>query len=264
MNTSWFTQRRDVFIRDLVENFFEAKIYFNTIYGSYKKSKTIAFSIMDAWVGMESRKGPLWNMKDHSHQLFRSNQYPSSLYEHLLDWTIGSIFHEAMKLKEDAYQVESYKPLLELEINSEKYDLELSHIINEYFSLIEKVSVNLDEELKSIEALFAKALYHLEEILIAWKDNALLVRFLLERKTLCEQALGKKHLSHILERMFPNGLHEAYLLAIRDCITRGRYAEAESHLEKAVRAKPVNSIDKSVLQSLREAIQSGKTKEIDS
>lgn len=261
MNQNWLSLRKDIFIRDLFKDFFDAKEYFEKINKNYKKSSYVPFKTMDAWVGTETNKGPLWNLKDQSHRLFRNNQYKSSLHEYLFDWTIGSIFHEAMKLKEDAYQIESYKPLLEMEVSNYNHDSELSIIIEEYFLLIEKANVNLGEELKSIAELFTKAVFQLREILPTYNDNILLIRYLLDMQKAISKILGKDNLKHILTMMFPVGLHEGYFKVAQDCTERGWYHEAQTYLKNALKNDFEKNLDQKVVQKMRKKIQSLITEE---
>ena len=98
VENQWFKERKDLFFKDLVHNFLESRIFFNDLYRHYKKTDTIPFERMDFWVGSETKQGPLWNLKDNCHKLFRKTGLKISLSEYLFDWTVGSIFHEAMKL----------------------------------------------------------------------------------------------------------------------------------------------------------------------
>ena len=229
MKNVWISFRKDVFVRDLIQDFCESALYFEKIWGMFSESAFIPFKVLDAWVA-----GPLWNLKEQSHRLFRNTHHKCSLYEHLFDWTMGSIFHEAMKVKENTYQVESYKPLLEMEVKNSEKNPALSDIISEYFSLIEKANIDLKQELERVHELFSKAVFHLREIIIYYKDNILLIRFLIDNKKKFEKIFGKDSLADLFEQMFPKGIHDAYLRAAESCFTSGRFLEAETYLKKAV------------------------------
>ena len=173
MSNQWIQERREVFERDLIQDFFKAKLFFGTIARAYQRSDTISFEQLDAWVGSDQRKGPLWLLKDHSQRLYRSSSNAGSLYENLFDWTVGSIFHETIKLKEEAYQIASYKPLLEMQVKNKTCDETLGSIIQEYFVLIERAKETVPVEMQNIGALSNKALYHLHEIIFAGRSNML-------------------------------------------------------------------------------------------
>ncbi|MCX5899344.1 MAG: hypothetical protein NTX06_01180, partial [Proteobacteria bacterium] len=174
MKTSWLEQRKDIFVRNLVQDFFTAKNYFDELRTHHKKKGPLPYSIIDVWVGRESNKGPLWHLQEQSHRLYRSSGSAISLYENLFDWVISSIFHESMKLKEDLYQVESYKPLLEL--SDDQAQWELAETIQKYYALIDRASRSLNEEIESIDDLFTKGLLHLRSLIVTYRNNALLLQ----------------------------------------------------------------------------------------
>ena len=235
----WLESRRDVFLRDLVQDFIEAKLYVDILRKEHRTNATLPYSLLDAWIGSETKKGALWNLKDQCHSLFRNSGTKSNLYEHLFDWTIGSIFHEAIKLKEDAYQLETYKPLLEQEIY--QHNAVLARTIRDYFEIIENARKNLAEEIERINHLFSKALLHLIEILPLHRDNILLMRFLLDTtKKLSKKVFGTKAFNQIVHTLFPEGLASAYLCVAEKCIQSGWYREATRYLKKALKLDAAN------------------------
>lgn len=247
MKNSWLESRREFFLRNLVQDFFEAAIYFDRFCNEHQLTGLVAYSTLDAWIGTESLKGPLWNLKDQCHRLFRNNEQ-NNLYEHLFDWCIGSIFHETIKLKEDAYQLEAYRPLLELEVY--RLDKTFALIIDEYRAVIENARSSLSDELSRIRQLFEKALAHLKSIFPSHCSNMLLVRFLLDNeRLLAHKSFGRGYGKALLSAMFPEGLHSAYLAAAGHCIANDRQQGAVRYLKKAAALDPDNA---EALRLLRE------------
>jgi hypothetical protein len=234
MKTQWLEQRKDIFVRNLVQDFFTAKNYFDGVRAHYEKKCSLPYSMLDVWVGTETDKGPLWSLKEQSHRLYRKNRPTISLYENLFDWVVGSIFHESMKLKEDIYQIESYKPLLELGLSDTTAHQEIAKIIEEYYALIDRASSSLKEEIESIDELFTKGLLHLRAMIVAYKNNTLLLRFLIDNKKTTETMLGRGSLHQILKEMFPAGAHEAYILMSESCMQNGWYTQAQKYLKTAM------------------------------
>jgi hypothetical protein len=254
MENVWLESRRDIFLRDLVQDFIEAKLYVDMLREEHHATATLPYSRLDAWIGSETKKGALWNLKDQCHSLFRNSGTKSNLYEHLFDWTIGSIFHEAIKLKEDSYQMETYKPLLEQE--GYKQNLIFSRIVRDYFEVIENARKNLAEEIERINHLFSKALLHLIEIVPLHRDNILLVRFLLDNtKKLSEKVFGTKAFNQIVRTLFPEGLASAYLCVAEKCIQSGWYREATRYLKKAVKLDAANEKALEFLQKAEQEIR---------
>ena len=233
----WFEQRKELFFKDLVYNFLQSKIFFDDLYQYYKKNNTIVFERMDFWVGNEINKGPLWNLKDNCHKLFRKSESKINLSEYLFDWTLGSIFHEGVKLKEDVYQLEVYLPSYD-KIDTSKDAEEIEETLEEYFSVIDKATRNLDAEMESIKYLFLKATERLDELLVNHADNGLLLRFLLGNKKLVEKSLGKNSLKDIISSLYPGKPESAYLTAGKSCLKGGWFKEAIKHLKKALEINP--------------------------
>lgn len=234
MTSTWMDIRRDIFVRDLFRDFFTVKTDFDAIYARYRKKAALPFNAVESWIGTESARGPLWNLKDLSHCLFRTDNTCNSLYEHLFDWTLGSIFHESMKLKEDAYQIESYKPLLEIQVKNNRHTPELSTIIQEYYALIEKARENLAGELDGIDELFAKALFHLREMIPGYAENLLLVRYILDNRRLFNKFFGRQRMDAQLCSMFPRGEHDALLTVARACTENGWHDDAQRYLKRVL------------------------------
>ena len=251
MKDSWLTSRRDVILRDIIRYFFEAKTTFDKINKKYLKLSFVPFKIMDLWIGTDTRKGPLWNLKDLCHRLFRNNDDSNNMYEYFFDWTMGSIYHEAIKVKEDSYQVESYKPLLNMQVDTLKKDKALSKIIGEYFSLIEKANKNLKDDLLSIEELFTKAVFHLREIIILNSYNVLLLRFLLDNKKTFGIIFGKNTLADISNKMFSSGLCDMYLHAADNSLSGGWYEKAEEYIKEAINLEPENKTAHKLIKQLK-------------
>ena len=104
----WFEKRRSLFVKKMIREFYETFIAFNTIYTHYISAQEVSFEHIDKLIGKESEKGLLWRLKDLCHQLWRNANPQEEINGRLLDWVMGSIFHEAMKLKESIYMFQFY------------------------------------------------------------------------------------------------------------------------------------------------------------
>lgn len=259
MENRWFEERKDLFFKDLVHKFLESKIFFDKLHKHYKKNDAIPFERMDFWIGSETKKGPLWNLKDNCHKLFRRSESKISLSEYLFDWTLGSIFHEGMKLKEEVYQLEVYLT------TSDKIDIsedgkEIEKILEEYFRVIDKDSKNLTAEMESIQYLFSKAAERLKELSVNYANNGLLVRFLLENKKLVEKALGKNSLKEILSTLYPQQPEKAYFTAGKSYLQGGWYKNAIKYFKKALEINPHYTEAKKCLQVTEKKLLGGRDK----
>lgn len=259
MTNRWFEGRKDLFFKELVYTFLESKVFFDQLYRHYRKHKIVPFERMESWIGTETRKGPLWNLKDTCHMLFRQSGPKITLSEYLFDWTMGSIFHEGMKLKEDAYQLEAYLPSTEgIKASDNKEDIEA--ILAEYVTIIEKVTRNLGAEIKSIHDLFDRASERLRELLANHAHNGLMVRCLLEESELVEKALGKNSLEKILAALYPQHPEQAYLTAGKSCMRGGWFKEATVYFSKALELKPSQPEAQKCLREAEHRLSPGGTR----
>jgi hypothetical protein len=253
MSNYWIQERREVFERDLIQDFFEAKLFFDTVARAYKRNETVSFERLDAWVGSDETKGALWLLKDHSQRLYRSSTNNGNLYENLFDWTVGSIFHETIKLKEDAYQITSYKPLLEMKVKNKSYDATLGSIIQEYFVLIERAKESVPIAVQNIGELFSKALYHLHEIIFAARGNMLILLLLLEEEKKASAVFGRDQYRELLKRMFPEGPHTAWIAAGRYYLEGGWHTQARPCIERALEIQEQNACALELLAAISAA-----------
>lgn len=262
MVNRWFEGRKDLFFKELVQSFLESKVFFDQLYQHYRKHKTLPFERMEYWIGTESKKGPLWLLKDTCHMLFRQSGSKINLSEYLFDWTVGSIFHEGMKLKEDAYQLEAYLPSSEgIKASEDKEDIQ--ETLAEYVAIvttIEKAARNLRAEIKSIHHLFARASERLRELLANYARNGLLVRFLLEEGELVEKALGRNSLQAMLAALYPHHPEQAYLTAGKSCMRGGWFQEAKNYFSKALKITSNHPEAQKCLREAEEKLLSGDTR----
>ncbi|MBW2145544.1 MAG: hypothetical protein JRG73_00970 [Deltaproteobacteria bacterium] len=222
----WLHERKTMLFRDLVSEYLDNRIFFDEIIQNHQKTGRVQYSMMEHWVGTESHKGKLWTLKDRCHYLLRNDKEKGSILGYLFDWTIGSIFHQCIKLKEDVYQLEAYAPQYERLVDGEYPTGKLDQILREMEQRMNVISTSLKSELAEIASLFQTADAHLARLLPRHSDNSLLVRFLIHNRHTVERVYGKDALDRILIDMYPPGLHEAYYMAGLSYLDGGWYKEA--------------------------------------
>jgi len=226
MIDKWLEERKTTLFRDLVSEYIENRLFFEEIFEIHNKTGRMHYAMIEHWVGSESCKGKLWALKDRCHRLLRSEKKQESILEYLFDWTIGSIFHQCMKLKEDVYQLDAYVPQYERLTNGENTNGNIAGIIKEMEHRMNAISTSLRGELEEVASLFKTADAHLLRFLPQYSDNSLLVRFLIQSRNKFERVFGTQSLDHILTAMYPAGRHEAYYMAGLSYLEGGWYKEA--------------------------------------
>jgi tetratricopeptide (TPR) repeat protein len=144
----------------------------------------------------------LFRLKEMCHDLFR-NSVEASYKEKLFDITVGYTFHGAMKLRENLYLLQYYQPQSEIAL----HDLSPQErkIVNEIGMLVRKAQGRLKEEFKEVAILSNELVEQLKDLIVLYKDNYLLSRFLYENEKLLLKTYGRKGFQEILSTIYANG-----------------------------------------------------------
>lgn len=238
----WLQERKSILLREIVRQMLAAKLFFDELYTTYKQSGTVSFQELETWIGTEGNKGSLWHLKDNAHLLFRKDSSQLFFYEEVFDWTLGSIFHESMKLKEDFYLLEVYQKegrVLTDDANIPE-DVDTEGLLEEYKLIISRAEKSAKEEIDNIAYLFARGMEQLKNLIVRFRDDGLLVRFLAENDKLYEEIYGKGSFKELCAAMYDRGMEDAYLRAGRNYREGGWYDEALAILNKAIALNPNN------------------------
>ncbi len=106
---TWIKENREVFERDVLQDFCRTSARLEEQFRRLAETGTLSFPVLRDLVGVPMKKGLLWRLKDKAHHLFRDTGQDTAAGG-LLDWTLGYIFHESLKLMEDAHQIRYYAP----------------------------------------------------------------------------------------------------------------------------------------------------------
>lgn len=165
----------------------------------FKQGK-LNFSNIEDFVD-DKGKSCLYKLKEMCHDLFR-NSREATYKEKLYDITVGYIFHEAMKLRENLYQLEYYRP------NCDKVDrlTEVEkRIVSEIEALTKRAEKRLNEGFKKINTLMKKLGTQLKDLIRLYKTNYLLPRFILENERTLISIFGKKGYNELLNELYEEG-----------------------------------------------------------
>ncbi len=262
----WFAERRDFFVRQLVDDFFLLHRSFQETYlvylecrdpGKWACSDLLAqrFRVQRAelWkrlshlVGSEGEKGPLWRLKDLCHLLWPQGDQDGEVSGSLLDWLIGSIFHETMKLKENIYLLNSYGPAA-CRLQDRPLDLVPSfrsgapsfpvlESIIDVHGLINRAASDALRQMEQIAFLFNHASYMLRVLTPSLAANALVVRLLIEREQVVRILWGEE-LAEIFQDMYGGDAAEGFCAAGRSYLGGQWFAQALKSYQRALAVDP--------------------------
>ncbi len=233
----WLEERRDEFLRDMIQQFFNAYLIFKKEYQKFKIEGKVKFADFSEWVGTEEKKGPLWNLKDLTHNLLdKPHQFLT--HEIAFERAIHLIFHQLMSFKEHVYVLEQYENIVRKKFN--KTDEELSEALGDFKELMAKIKKEMPGEIESSRELFETSLKLLKLMLPSFKNNKLVVKYIVENKELFEKAYGKNQWAKILDIMFNKKQEEAYYVTSLWYFGNGDYAKARDYTKKALQINPNN------------------------
>ena len=240
-------ERRNLFVKNVLRDFLRSSLFFMDIEQKYREMHVIAYEDLDNLVGTQADQGVLWILKDNCHRLWKDIDPKSQPEPFFFDWIIGAIFHEAMKLKENAYLIERYQPVYHLVTAA----MNMSSRQKRYLQFFEQILEDIHRGMDRLKDLFMYAVEQMEALLLTERDNSLLVRFILEKKSELEILWQKDGgIDHMLGVLFPEGLDKAYSIAGKNYLEGSWYAKARRTFEEALKLNPNCQDAKSGLEIL--------------
>lgn len=233
MTSNWLLSKQESFVRDVLRDFCQVASALESHFAEYDASGTVSFYFFDDILGRQNNKGLLWRLKDTAHLLFRNETSGCVALGEYLDWALGYIFHECIKLKEDAYQQMNYKPRFRRLQENENLPPEEQHIGTELYSIIKQTSESIAREVRRIRFI----LFHCKRMFVLYlpqhRENPLLARFLYARGILVRGVFKGYH-EELLQSVYPEGLRTMYLLAADSLEQGGWTDEAKKAREMAL------------------------------
>lgn len=223
----WFIKRRDMFVKNMLKEFYETFMSLQSLYEKYLARQQVSFADIDQLVGTENAKGSLWRLKDRCHQLWRDTDPAREMNGCLLDWIMGSVFHEAMKLKENIYMYQYYGPLAD-EMKARDQDGTIKFCGVECQRFMERTVREINRQVDNLGFMFGRANYLLRTMMPDQAGNVLLVRYLVENEPLVD-ILWSESLPSLFSEMFGDGPEYGFCVAARS------YAEGHWY-DKALKA----------------------------
>ena len=240
------SRTKDLEIVEIVKDFLKSKLFFADVVKGYHQGN-LTFSRLERLVGVTG-SSPLFDLKERCHSRFRYKEAePCNEKEMLFDLAIGSIFHEAMKLRENIYQLEVYGPrYLELErrLGNPLPEREL----HRFKKIKLRAEQGLKEGIEDLQELFRDVKEQLGELLKEYSKNRFLARFLLENRTLVQRVYGKRGLDKIFASMFKGGIDQAYWAAGNSYLESQYFDLAHRVFKKALNRDPENEMLRFICQ----------------
>ena len=180
----------------------------------------------------------LFALKESCQNLFRHGSSPVSQKEQIFDLTIGSIFHLAMRLREDLYQLEVYGPKYSKLGTGSDHSQGQDGLIQGFRKIISRTEGSFKEGIEEINVLFQDVFRQFQELLGEYLENGLLARFLLEENDLLREVFGINAVEDVSRTVYGPKKAQGYRLAGESYFQSAFYAKAVKAFTLALESCP--------------------------
>jgi hypothetical protein len=216
----WFDRQRNFFVRQFFADFFTLTYSFQKLYQSYCDCRGSAMGSscyllhqqdedahckiwgrLNWMIGEETDKGPLWNLRELCRRVWPEGEHGENVEGSLVDWLMGSIFHEAIRLREDVHILNNYgnatfrnrQMIVARENGFQSQNFPASRLakVMDRKNLIKRVAVDVMQQMEQLAFLFGQTNNMLRTMLSGLAENFLLVRFLVEQEDIVEDLWGE-------------------------------------------------------------------------
>ena len=189
------------------------------------------FAEMAELVG-DSESSILFRLKERCHAQFRkdSAEARDMHREVLFDLTVGSLFHEAMKLRENLYQQEVYVPKVERLL--EEHGPDDSAFFKEFETVQSMGADRTQTAMQETEGLLSQTRNQLRALLATHSDDSLMTRSLFENRGAVESVFNAS-LSDLFQEIHKTAA-AGYATAAESFLESAFFDEANACLDAAL------------------------------
>lgn len=235
MSKTWVRDKAPDFARDVFRDFCFTSRKLEREFSNFDKTGHVDFAVIRDLLGLEMNKGLMWRLKDTAHHLFR--EYRGGPVEgRFLDWGIGYVFHELMKLKEDAYQEQTYAPAFIYMAGTNMSD-EMREISAELAPVLEQTHESITREITRIRYILRYCRRIFLIYLAAHSNNHFLARFIYKENELVREIFSGGY-EEFIDRVYGGKPEKMYLLAAKSLREGGWFKEAEGAIKAAEQLCP--------------------------
>ena len=215
---------------EIVREFLAAQRLLRQVSERYRAGR-LAFEDVGELVGDDERS-VLFRLKERCHALVRGERGEGGIGAKLLfDLAVGSLFHEAMKFRENFYQRFSYGPKVrELRRTGLRDE---SGLLGEFEKLIGAAGIRIDESLQELDTLLGQTTTQFRILLAAHREEAYLARAVVGRSRELAEVFGVSP-DALLAELYGSAA-EAWARAGRSFVASGFFAEAVAALREAAK-----------------------------
>lgn len=250
---AWFGGRREFFVCQVFARSLHLIAWFQRLYDRYledclhghlapmpapaREWHAVQIELLQQFtlmVGTEEENGPLWQLKDLCHRIWPQEDQEQQTHGVFLDWLVGSLFHECMKLKENLYLLSNYgartaalDTLVE-RIGARQPQGNGACPLADVRILIGQIMEDVPRQMERVGSLFGQVTYILRLMLPVLAENRLVVRLLAEQEEIVAEIWGET-LAELFAGIFAGGAAAGFCLAGAS-LYRGQWYEQALHM----------------------------------
>lgn len=232
---TWVHHNHAAFERDVLRDFCQAAARLSEQFARFAATRTVSFPVLRDMVGEPLNKGLLWRLKDKAHHIFLNagGAKPVGL---LLDWTLGYIFHESLKLMEDAHQRQYYAPQLE-SLSDLVHDPELAERMRDLLDIQSQTVESMRREVVRLESLLmqSRKLFCLH--FAGRADHRPLARFLHDHNDLARAVFADDY-QGLIQAVYKDAPERMHIEAAHSLLESARVEAAARAVDAALADNP--------------------------
>ena len=235
MSKHWLEANGSRLMAEILRDFCAVSLTLEEQFVRYDSAGNLSYAVLREILGDEMNRGLLWRLKDTAHHMLRNAQNATAAGK-LLDWAVGYIFHESLKLLEDTHQHQYYAPSL-LAMAEDNPSPELTAVALDFTHMAEETQEEMGRTVGRIRRLLAHARLFFHRCYSGQKENLYLARLLYDREDLIREAFAGEY-DNFIRAVYGDGTQTLFLNAAASLAHGGRTDQAGAALERAVAMAP--------------------------
>jgi hypothetical protein len=216
---------------DIVRDFLVAHQELSDLFLAFEEGR-LHFEDVHRLVG-DDGASVLFRLKERCHAIFRASDegsVPEMRREALFDLAVGSLFHEAMKLRENLYQQEFYVPRVR-DLRAAGAEEEAGEILEEFAKILAISAARLEEAVNETRILLTQTRQQLRLLMADHRENGPMARCLYEEEQRVS-VVFEEGLDGLYTRIFGSPF-EGFMVVARSYLDSAYFAEALAALGDA-------------------------------
>jgi tetratricopeptide (TPR) repeat protein len=229
-------RKRDRQLVEVVRQYLLIAVTFRNLYEKYQEG-SLRFS---DWAKFVDDRGDsiLFSLKKNTQELFQPGPFVISEKEQIFDLTIRSIFHLAMKMREDLYQIEMFAPKYSALSKKDPVSSEREKLIHKFHEILLRAETSFREGMEEIAILAQDSFRQFKDLLSEYRENGLLLRFFIEEPDLIKKATSQASFEECLLTLSGKDEAEAYRVAGESYFESAFYDRATAAFSRALEKNP--------------------------